>query len=148
MSPAKKSPKSPLDDALDIFRRVVELVDKKAGLTVATIRWEDPDKKAAIATLPELSRQLQKQRDDLIEIVRKAPREDQDFFLSALSASQSIEKLKLVISILEKGGSGLAEHTAAKISYGVAQGLACFANCGFCIGLCTGSAVTEGAGVA
>ena len=148
MSPAKKSPKSPLDDALDIFRRVVELVDKKAGLTVATIRWEDPDKKAAIATLPELSRQLQKQRDDLIEIVRKAPREDQDFFLSALSASQSIEKLKLVISILEKGGSGLAEHTAAKISYGVAQGLACFANCGFCIGLCTGSAVAEGAAVA
>jgi hypothetical protein len=144
MSPSKKSP---LDEALDVIAQVVELVDKKVGLTLATIKWEDPDKKAAIATLPELSRQLQRQRDDFIENVRKLSPKDQEFFLSALSASASVEKLKLVTSILEKGGSGLAEHTAAKISYGVAQGLGCFANCGLCIILCAGSALAEGAAV-
>ncbi len=125
-----------LEEALDVIKKVVELAGQEIDLALATIKWEEAEKKVAIGTLPRLSLQLQKSRDDLIGQVKEMSPKDRELFLSSLLASQVIEKLKLVISILEKGGSGLALHTAAKISYGAAQVASCWANCAFCPVFC------------
>jgi len=136
-----------LDEALDVIKKVAELTGREIELALAAIKWEEVDKKVAIATLPLLSQQLQKSRDYLIGQVKEMSTDDRELFLSSLLASQVIEKLKLVISILERGGSGLALHTAAKISYGAAQVASCWANCAFCPVFCGIASAASAVGV-